>query len=77
MNQPVTEPTTQCPDCRDDLEHCHEPSIEHSDGLTECLDAACTLAHGLHTWQLSCSVFDPPCPCATDERPEPMLELAA
>jgi hypothetical protein len=56
-----------CADCVSGLEHCHESSIEHADGFTECLDSSCRLDHGLHTWQLSCSVFDPPCACAPDE----------
>jgi hypothetical protein len=60
------QPTT-CLLCRDDLEHCHEASVEHADGLTECLDAACRLPHLQHVWQLTCSVFDPPCPCSPDE----------
>jgi hypothetical protein len=81
MNEPVIETTTQCPECpecRAELEHCHEASIEHGDGLTECVDPSCTLAHSLHTWQLSCSVFDPPCPCAPDEHDvEPLLAVAA
>jgi hypothetical protein len=70
-----------CADCRLDLEHCHEASIEHADGLTECLGSQCRLPHTLHEWQLSCSIFDPPCPCAPDERDlfaEPLaLEAAA
>jgi hypothetical protein len=57
----------RCADCADGLDHCHESSIEHADGFTECLDSTCTLDHGLHTWQLSCSVFDPPCACSPDE----------
>jgi hypothetical protein len=59
--------STQCADCAADLEHCHETSIEHADGFTECLDPACNLHHGLHLWQASCSVLDPPCACTPEE----------
>jgi hypothetical protein len=61
--------STRCADCANGLDHCHESSIEHADGFTECLDPTCTLDHCLHTWQLSCSVFDPPCACSPDEAP--------
>ena len=56
------------------LAHCHEPSIEHADGTTECYDPDCDLPHYLHDWHLSCSVFDPPCNCVPDEPPIPLLE---
>ncbi len=70
--------TTQppCPDCHAGFEHCHDVSVEHVDGITECLDPSCTLPHVLHTWQLSCSVLDPPCPCVPDEYAPPLLAAA-
>jgi hypothetical protein len=68
--------STGCPDCREGFEHCHETSIEHDDGATECTEPACTLPHALHTWQLSCSVFDPPCPCSPAEHVPPLLVAA-
>jgi hypothetical protein len=73
MARPSTTTTTEpvecadCADCAEGLDHCHESSIEHADGYTECLDPTCTFDHGLHTWQLPCSVFDPPCACSPDE----------
>jgi hypothetical protein len=84
MERPGTAatPSTQCADCVGELEHCHETSIEHADGFTECLDPACNLHHGLHTWQVSCAVFDPPCACSPETRdlgsmPAPALGVAA
>jgi hypothetical protein len=59
--------STGCRDCDAGLAHCHEPSIEHADGFTECIDPACALDHCLHEWQLPCSVFDPPCACVSEE----------
>lgn len=66
----------RCSACLDDLEHCHDVSLEHADGTTECMDPACTVDHTLHEWQLSCAALDPPCPCNPEELPPP-LELAA
>jgi hypothetical protein len=57
----------RCTTCDDELHHCHEASLEHADGTTECLDAACDLAHDLHRWQLTCAVLDPPCGCVPAE----------
>jgi hypothetical protein len=69
MERTIIEPATVtgCRDCEAGLAHCHEASIEHVDGFTECLDPMCSLHHGLHEWQLPCSVFDPPCACSPDE----------
>lgn len=58
----------RCHHCIEGLEHCHEPSVEHADGTTECLgewagDGPCPLPHHLHDWRLSCAELDPPCPC--------------
>ena len=58
----------RCPLCTDDLEHCHEVSIAHADGTTECGgDAPCALGHLLHDWRVPCVDLDPPCPCAGDD----------
>ena len=62
-----------CASCAADLEHCHDVSIEHADGTTECLADDCRVRHELHDWQLSCAALDPPCPCAAEEFPEPAL----
>lgn len=67
----------ECTLCHDDLEHCHDVSIEHADGSTECLAGDCGLPHEVHDWQLPCSAFDPPCPCVPEELPDPLLLLAA
>ena len=69
--------TDGCLDCHAGFEHCHESSIEHADGFTECLDSTCTLDHGLHVWQLSCTVFDPPCACSPEESDLVSLAVAA
>ncbi|HEY1279231.1 MAG TPA: hypothetical protein VGF22_06125 [Acidimicrobiales bacterium] len=67
-----------CPSCLADLEHCHEVSVEHADGSTECLGLEpCGLSHDLHEWHLSCSALEPPCPCATDEQVPPLLVAPA
>jgi hypothetical protein len=70
-----------CHDCIEGLDHCHEPSIEHADGRTECAaGSACTVPHHLHHWQVCCSVLEPPCPCVPEDAPivvEPMPLLAA
>src|SRR4051794_2207081 len=51
------------------LWHCHEVSVLHHDGSTECLSGtACELRHELHHWQLSCAELDPPCPCGQPSR---------
>ena len=54
----------RCHLCTEGLEHCHEVSIEHADGTTECGgDVACSLPHHLHDWRVSCDEFDPRCAC--------------
>jgi hypothetical protein len=74
----TTTDSPSCGLCTDDLEHCHDVSIEHADGTTECLADACRVPHELHDWQVSCAALDPPCPCAAEERPDPIfIELAA
>jgi hypothetical protein len=65
-----------CQHCLTALEHCHEVSLEHADGTTECLDPACTLGHHLHDLVASCATLVPPCPCAVEEQTIPAL-LAA
>ena len=67
---------SECRLCLQDLDHCHDVSIEHADGSTECMDPACRLPHDLHEWQLSCSGLEPPCPCVPEEELPPLL-LAA
>src|SRR6476469_8233133 len=65
---PAAAERPDCADCAADLEHCHDVSIEHADGTTECLADCCEVRHELHDWQLSCAALDPPCPCAAEER---------
>lgn len=64
-----------CFDCENDLLHCHDVSIEHGDGSTECMDPGCSLGHELHAWQLPCSGLEPPCPCVPEDAPAPPLAL--
>ncbi len=67
---------SECGLCLDELDHCHDVSIEHADGSTECMDPSCRLGHEAHGWQLSCSGLEPPCPCVPEEQLPPLL-LAA
>lgn len=68
----------RCHLCSDDLEHCHEISIEHLDGLTECGgDQPCALGHHLHDWALICAELDPPCPCGAARTLDRRLPVAA
>jgi hypothetical protein len=73
----TTDHPSICASCRAGLEHCHEVSVEHADGATECFDGDCTVPHWLHEWQVSCSAFDPPCPCIPEDAPAPWLVAAA
>jgi hypothetical protein len=68
--RPVT-----CPDCAAQLEHCHATSVEHADGVTECLaDEPCQLPHHLHRWPVACA--DLPAPCSCREAPGGMADAA-
>ncbi len=74
ITHPITARPTPCPSgataCRIDVQHCHDVSLEHADGSTECLlGPACTLGHALHDFHLPCSALDAPCPCVPEERP--------
>ena len=61
--------SSSCSLCTADVIHCHEVSVEHADGSTECVDPWCNLPHHLHEWQLTCDALEPPCPCAATDRP--------
>lgn len=53
-----------CRECREQLEHCHATSVEHADGVTECLaDEPCHLPHDLHRWPVACVDLLAPCGC--------------
>ena len=67
---------SECRLCIEELDHCHDVSIEHADGSSECIDPTCRLPHDAHEWQLPCSGLEPPCPCIPEEQLPPML-LAA
>jgi hypothetical protein len=57
----------RCLTCSDPLLHCHDVSVEHSDGTTSCLGAPrCDTPHAAHEWQLPCASVDPACPCLVD-----------
>lgn len=46
------------------LWHCHEASVRHDDGSTECLsDEPCELPHELHDVLLTCADIEPRCHC--------------
>ena len=45
-----------CPECRQDLEHCHGTAIEHCDGSADCSDDPdCQLPGELHLFLISCA----------------------
>ncbi len=68
----------RCHLCTDGLDHCHEVSIEHADGTTECGgDDGCDRHHLLHEWRITCAELDPPCRCSVAGRSEPSFPLAA
>lgn len=72
METTASSPTScspACALCAADVIHCHEVSVEHADGATECVDPWCNLPHHLHEWQLACDAIEPPCPCATVDGP--------
>lgn len=51
-----------CPECRQDLEHCHGTAIEHCDGSADCSDDPdCQLPGELHLFLISCA--DVGCDC--------------
>lgn len=52
-----------CPECRQDLEHCHGTAIAHCDGATDCSDDPdCQLPGELHLFLVSCAEVG--CDCA-------------
>ena len=52
-----------CPECRQDLEHCHGTAIEHCDGSADCSDDPdCQLPGELHLFLISCAEVG--CDCA-------------
>ena len=53
-----------CPECAQDLEHCHGTAITHFDGTGECTDDPdCRLAAEQHSGTISCSEAE--CDCVT------------
>lgn len=55
-----------CPECRQDLEHCHGTAIEHCDGSADCSDDPdCQLPGELHLFLISCAEVG--CDCAPAE----------
>ena len=60
--------TNECPDCREDLEHCHGTAIVHVDGLADCSDdPGCRLPAPLHLFVISCA--EVACDCLPDTVP--------
>ena len=55
----------RCHDCDNGFQCCHETSVRHADGTTECLGPEpCHLAHELHLWAVDAEdvFFDAPVP---------------
>ena len=45
-----------CPECRQDLEHCHGTAIEHCDGSADCSDDPdCQLPGEVHLYLIPCA----------------------
>lgn len=45
-----------CPECRQDLEHCHGTAIEHCDGSADCSDdPGCQLPGEVHLFLIPCA----------------------
>ena len=45
-----------CPECRQDLAHCHGTTIEHYDGSADCSDDPdCQLPGELHLFLIRCA----------------------
>ena len=58
--------TGMCPECREDLEHCHGTAIEHCDGAADCSDdPGCGLPADLHLFVIPCA--DVGCDCTPAE----------
>ena len=51
-----------CPDCRDELDHCHAVWLVHDDGHEECIVAACDVGGDAHVLVVACREVDPACP---------------
>jgi hypothetical protein len=50
----------RCHDCDHGFECCHETSVRHADGTTECLGTGpCALAHDLHVWAVEWDDVEP------------------
>lgn len=58
-----------CAACDQQLLHCHELSIEHADGSTECTEVGCAVPHAQHRFVASCDELLGPCPCAVPAVP--------
>lgn len=59
-----------CPECEQDLEHCHGTAIVHWDGSGDCTDdPGCRLAVEQHVFVISCGEVE--CPCGS-----PLAEAA-
>ncbi len=64
-----------CPECRQDLEHCHGTAIEHCDGSADCSDdPGCQLPGELHLFLISCAEVS--CDCGPAEVSPAGLGLA-
>jgi hypothetical protein len=50
-----------CPDCRDELAHCHAAWLNHVDGHEECLAVSCRLGPDAHLVILRCREVDAAC----------------
>lgn len=54
MRRPARQ-ASGCPDCAQDLEHCHGVAIEHADGVPDCTEGPpCSLPAALHAAAVPC-----------------------
>ena len=58
MNRAAT-----CADCVDDVDHCHDVWVRHTDGHEECLAVGCRFGDDAHLLVVACVDVDPRC-CA-------------
>ena len=66
--------TNECLDCLEELEHCHELLVLHSDGSLECGDNLCAADPDVHEWTITCADLSSACIC---DRTSHALPLAA
>lgn len=68
---------SSCPDCADELDHCHGTVVVHVALEVECGEPGCAGDPARHVWQVPCA--DTGCTCEDDALgavPEPLVHPA-